>query len=148
MKFQVFARPAFAFNAASVEFLKAMNQPGLLLLEHLNISSRRNSLTWKIRSVGNIAKLTPWGAIYYAPSFSLQKRRWHYLLDIANKDWICHTIRVSACWTITRLSFTYTLDFFRRHLSHALHTLFRTLTSERECLDIGVDWRAAIIDAM
>lgn len=45
--------------------------------------------------------------------------------------------------TITFL-FVHTLDFFKRHRSHALHTLLRTLLSECES-DVGVDWRAAMI---
>lgn len=49
--------------------------------------------------------------------------------------------------TIARLFFfvMHTLDFFKRHLSHALHTLLRTLLSECECSEVGVDWRAAIV---
>jgi hypothetical protein len=52
---------------------------------------------------------------------------------------------VSVCWD-DHLFFvcTHTLDFFKRHRSHALHTLLRTLLSECES-DVGVDWRAAMI---
>lgn len=48
--------------------------------------------------------------------------------------------------TIARLfSVLHTLDFFKRHRSQALHTLLRTLLSECECSEVGVDWRAAMI---
>lgn len=43
------------------------------------------------------------------------------------------------------VDFPYTLLFFRRQRLHALRTLLRTLLSECECSEAGVDWRLAIM---
>lgn len=45
-EFQLFAGPAFAFDVASIEFLEAIDEPGLLLFEHLNVSM--GEISWSV----------------------------------------------------------------------------------------------------
>ena len=101
-------------------------------------------------------KLTPWGTLYHGPSFSRQRRRWHCLPYNDHTDWRRHTAPgVSASkperadaviWFFWWWSYQLlTLDFFNLQRSQALQTLLRTLLSECELSDVGVDCRAVIV---
>lgn len=120
------AGPASIANDDVVQFLQAIDQLLLLLLQHLDVS------TGTISSGRRPTRTPWWRTLWDKPchvTFCVRRtRRWHYRSGNDCTGWSHRTTRRSAVGAFP-CTLPHALDFFSRHRSHALHTRFRALLS-------------------